>query len=314
MIRYLKYRQIDKVKWDKCIEHSINGIVYACSWYLDIVSKHWEALVKDDYVSVFPLTTGRKFGIKYLYQPFFTQQLGIFSKNIITHEIVDEFLTSIPSKYKFAEINLNIFNKVDTKKYDTITKFNYELSLNDSYESIYKNYSQNIKRNIKKAVKSGVTIKTDIQPENIIKIFRENRGRDIKTLQDKDYLVLERLIKTCLKKGEAEIWGVNTKEGELCVGVFFIRSYKRFIFLFSGTNKQARENGAMSLLIDTFIREHSQRDLIFDFEGSNDVNLARFYKSFGSKKRIYFQLNINKLPWIIDKGVNFIKWLRRIRY
>jgi hypothetical protein len=63
------------------IARSFNGIVYAYSWYLDIVSPGWDALVKDDYKSVMPLTWRKKYGIKYLYQPFFTQQLGVFSSD-----------------------------------------------------------------------------------------------------------------------------------------------------------------------------------------------------------------------------------------
>ncbi|MCK4361546.1 MAG: hypothetical protein KAV70_07350, partial [Bacteroidales bacterium] len=81
MIKHLTYQQINKSKWDECIKKSFNGIIYGYSWYLDIVCKHWEALVENDYERVFPLTTGKKFGINYLYQPFFTQQLGVFSKN-----------------------------------------------------------------------------------------------------------------------------------------------------------------------------------------------------------------------------------------
>ena len=59
----------------------------------------------------------------------------------------------------------------------------------------------------------------------------------------------------------------------------------------------------MSLLIDSFIKEHSREDNILDFEGSMDVNLARFYKSFGSKEVVYLQILKNNLPVII-------RWLK----
>lgn len=80
MITYLTHNQIDKQRWDDCIKQSPNGNVYALSWYLDIVHPRWEALVEDDYVSVMPLTGNRKCGISYPFQPFFVQQLGVFSK------------------------------------------------------------------------------------------------------------------------------------------------------------------------------------------------------------------------------------------
>jgi hypothetical protein len=82
MINYIKHKDVDTEKWDRCIEQSVNGIIYAFSWYLDIVCDEWDALVDDDYESVFPLVKRKKFGINYIYPPFFTQQLGLFSKKM----------------------------------------------------------------------------------------------------------------------------------------------------------------------------------------------------------------------------------------
>ena len=106
-IRLVQNKDLDKTAWDNCIGQAVNGNIYAFSWYLDIVCDEWDALVSDNYETVFPLTFRKKFGIWYLYQPFFTQQLGIFSIRHITPQIVEEFLAAIPAKYKFAEINLN---------------------------------------------------------------------------------------------------------------------------------------------------------------------------------------------------------------
>ena len=53
---------------------------------------------------------------------------------------------------------------------------------------------------------------------------------------------------------------------------------------------------AMPFLIDNFIKEASNSGLVFDFEGSNDLNLARFYKSFGAIDEPYQNLKINRLP------------------
>ncbi len=311
MIRYLKYQDIDKKKWDKCIEESFNETIYAYSWYLDIVCHKWEALVRDDYQSVFPLTTGKKSGINYLYQPFFTQQLGVFSKNITEKKDVDIFLEAIPSKYKFVEINLNTFNKNNSKTYISTPNVTYELHLINSYTDNYKNYSYNIKRNIKKAKEHNLSIKKNVNPAHIIEIFKKNRGKNIFTLNKKSYQILRSLIYDCINRGRADITGVYTSKGDLCAGAFFIQSKKKVIFLFSATNKEAKTTGAMSLLIDSFIKENSGRDIILDFEGSNNLNLARFYNGFGSEKNIYLQIKKNQLPYFIKKGVNLAKKIRK---
>jgi len=46
MIIYHKHHEIDRDRWDECIRKSFNGIIYAYSWYLDIVSPQWEALIE----------------------------------------------------------------------------------------------------------------------------------------------------------------------------------------------------------------------------------------------------------------------------
>ena len=48
MIKYLQHGEINKEKWDDCINLSPRGLVYALSWYLDAVHPGWEALVEND--------------------------------------------------------------------------------------------------------------------------------------------------------------------------------------------------------------------------------------------------------------------------
>ena len=71
MIRYLKNHQIDRDKWDGCIQTSVQKSVYGCSWYLDVICSNWDALVEDDYVSVMPVTKNSKYLMNYIYPPFF---------------------------------------------------------------------------------------------------------------------------------------------------------------------------------------------------------------------------------------------------
>ena len=308
MIKHVKYEHIDKQKWDDCISQSFNGMIYAYSWYLDIVCEKWEALIEDDYESVFPLTVGKKYGFNYLYQPFFAQQLGVFSKNEPDSDIVERFLSEIPTKYQFVEINLNTNNKVSpTNKIEQsqIIKTNLTLELNliETYDDHFKRFSDNAKRNIKRANKNNLKIVEKIEPKEIIKLFRENKGRELADLKDRQYAVLDQLIRLCVFKGKGQVWGVCTKENNLCAGAFFVDSNDKTIFLFSGANSEAKSNGAMSFLMDRFIKENSGKNLILDFEGSKDPGLSRFYRSFGSKESVYLQIRKNNLPW-------YVKWLK----
>src|ERR1039458_8014157 len=200
MISYLKHNEIDRKKWDSCIDNSTHNLIYAYSWYLDVVSPKWEALVEDDCKSVMPLTGNKKYGVHYLYPPYFAQQLGVFSKEKLSQTKVEEFLNAIPSHFKFLEINLNKFNTFELSGFHVKKNINIELSLNSPYEILRKNFSEDTKRNIKKAIKHEVSIKKSISPSLLINIFRKNTGKKISNLTDKNYKALTNLINTCIEK------------------------------------------------------------------------------------------------------------------
>lgn len=310
MIKYLQRKHIDEIKWNNCINHAFNGNLYGYSWFLDIVGGEWNALVENDYERVFPIVYRRKFGISYIYQPFFTQQLGLYSTTRLDAEVLDVFIKSIPSKFRQVEINLNTLNKAEGLPAKIIPQLNHELDLIHSYEKIHQAYSENLVRNLKKPEKAGLTISKNIKPDDVIELFRENRGKEITHLHDRDYLKLKRIAYTCMYKGIANIQGVYDRQNELCAGAFFILSNNKAIFLFSGLSEEGREAGAMPFLIDNFIREHAGRHLTFDFDGSNDPNLARFYKSFGSKECIYQRVVINKLPGVLKVALDYYRRLK----
>ena len=305
MIRYTRHTEINKERWDTCISYSPHGIVYASSWYLDIVSPGWDALIEDDYTAVFPLTWRKKGGINYLFQPFFNQQLGLFcGDRDVSENKLKEFLSAIPKKYKLIEIQLNHSNKINPLNgFEIIPKLTHHLDLSATYETISGNYSENITRNLKKAKNSEINISMNIPPENIVTLFRENRGAGINVLKEKNYDTFLKLSSTANEKNLLYSKGIFNSSQKLIAGAVFIKSFHSYIFLFSATNNEAKETGAMSAIIDSFIKDHSKENNYLDFEGSMDKNLARFYKSFCSKEIVYLQIRKNNLPLII-------RWLK----
>lgn len=304
-INYVEHKDIDKVQWDNCISKSVNGLVFAYSWYLDTVCENWDALIEDNYKSVFPLIYRRKFGINYLFQPFFCSQSGVFSYGKINTEIINTFLSKIPKKFRYIDIYLNTFNNTTNNSFFIKNTVTYELDLIKPYETIVQEYSENNKRNINKANKKGVTIAKNIKPELIINMFKENRGKLINSYKEKDYQTLLILIYKLIYRKRAEIWGAYTKENNLCAGAFFIGSNNKAHFLFSAINKEGRDNNAMFLLIDRFIHENSNEYLILDFNGSNNPDIARFYKGFGATACVYQHIQQNNLPWFLKPFKKF---------
>ena len=304
MIKHLPPEQIDHEKWDNCINNSYNGIVYALSWYLNIVHPEWEALVEDDYLRVMPLTVSKKIGINYFMQPFFVQQMGVFSQSKLYPEKTEEFLKAIPKKIKYIDTNLNSYNQL-TESTNCLENNNYMLDLIKEHKQIRASYSSNNIRNIKKATKHKLKTIKSVKPNEIIKLFRNNRGKDITTWNDDNYKMLERLMYMAIHKGMGIAYGVYSENNQLCAASFFTHYNKRLIFLFSGTDQLAKQKGAMSFLIDSVIKEYSPSQTTLDFEGSNNTNLARFYRGFGAKQVVYYRIKINRMSFPFKGILNY---------
>ena len=309
MIHYLRHIQIDKNRWDECISASINRKVYAFSWYLDLVCPGWDAMIEDDYVSVFPLTHHHKWAISYLFQPYFTQQLGIFSPDVLPESLVSEYIRAIPCRFRFVEIQLNSTNRFAGGEGKTAMRVNHELDLVPAYEKLAGKYSQNTRRNLQKALEAGITLTRSIGVDELIALFRENYGRKEGKLKDVNYATLRRLMVHGLDNNLGYITGAYTKQEILSAGAFFLFDQSRAYFLFAASAPEARENGAMFLLIDRFIAENAGTKLILDFEGGNDANLGRFYKSFGAIEVDYQALRIYRFSKVAERGLYFVRKL-----
>ncbi len=105
MIVYLKSDEIDREQWDNCIRNSGASIPYPWSWFLDIMSPGWEALVDDDYDSVFPLPCNSRFGVKYAATPAFIGQLGAFSPDKPAGDMLVEFLDYMPDAFRLTDLS-----------------------------------------------------------------------------------------------------------------------------------------------------------------------------------------------------------------
>ncbi len=308
IIRHLRYDEINKAKWDRCISTAFNGNIYAFSWYLDVVAYGWEALVEGDYDSVFPLPVRSKMGISYIYQPLFVQQLGVFSTGRLDEKRVGDFLQAIPSYIRYGRFNLNRHNKLrDSEQVKVIMLPNIELNMLRPMEDIRKKYSENTRRNIRKAINNGLSLSEWIKPEEIASLFRATKGNEIEAWEDGDYRRLVHLMHTLIHRAAGISYGVYTPSNELCAVAFFAFSHYRLVLLVSAVNEVGRHNGAMHFLIDQVISRKKEELHILDFEGSQNPNLARFYSSFGADTFFYPLIELNRFPKLARALLKFFQ-------
>jgi hypothetical protein len=298
MIRFIEHLQVDTEKWDACIKRSVNSLPYAFSWYLDIVVLEWDALVLDDYQAVFPLPSRKKFLLQYSFTPFWVQQLGLFYIESEDRHLLSDFISAIPDSYRYIDLNMNHYTSVIPSELINIgVRSNYELRLNRPYSDMKKDYSKNLLRNLKKSNENHLQIFKNDSPKNLINLFKLDKGPKMKHFSELDYQNLERIMHVAIHKNCGQVLMAYGEGNQLQAGMFLLFGINRVIFLFSGNTSQGKKNGAMPFLIDSFFKESANSSFTFDFEGSDDKDLARFYKGFGGKNHSYQNLKMNRLPF-----------------
>jgi len=295
-VSYLIQANIDKNKWDYCIDHASNGLIYAYSFYLDAMSDNWDALILNDYEMVMPLTWKKKYSIYYLYQPFYTASLGIFG-NHISGQTVKLFLENIPSKFKYWDFYLNRANLFSIPEFPMYERSNYILSLSENYEILKNKFASSHVRNIKRAIQYGNLVKKNIPIAEVIHLAKE-QAKDFSTIQERSFLNLAQLFQILKEKNQANTYGVYSAQNKLVASCAYFFSHNRAYYILVGNHPDGKTSGASHLMIDTFIKEHAGKSLILDFEGSNIPSLAFFYKSFGSALEKYPGIKMNKLSAI----------------
>lgn len=298
-IRYITRTELDTVKWDRCLDESPYGLLYARSFYLDAMAIHWDALILGDYEAVMPLTWNKKYGIHYLYQPAFTPMLGVFAKEI-TPSLVRSFFDALPRKFRLTEISLNSHNDLRGSNISGFMRKNYLLDLSVPLPEIKAAYRESHRRNLRKAVQLGCLVKQDVPVKEIIALSKLSAA----PVRDEDYRRFEQLFTLSEAKGVVSTRGVYGPQQQLLASAVFFKDGRRAYYILVGNDPAGKTVGASHLLIDSFISDHAGQPLLLDFEGSDIKSLAFFYEGFGAKPEWYPAVRINKLPF-------YLKWLKK---
>jgi len=288
MVRFVQHRDIDFEKWDAAVKNSCAPTVFCQAQVLDILTEGavWHALVEDDYVSVMPVPERKKLGVKYAFTPFFLSQMGIFSKINIDYKKVDEFLQAIPKGYRQLDLLLNPCNSVDGLSANIIPLCSHRMGLSADYDTLYANYAQNTQRNVKSSRKQNLTLLYEnVSVAEIINLFLHNRGRERGVhFGADDYLLLQRVAELLQSEGRLDVGGVYAPDGKMIAGALFVRDDDCIRFWFSGRDNHYADCKPMFFLLDDYIHRNAGQPLNFDFNGSMNENVARFYRGFGGER------------------------------
>ncbi|HYG39563.1 MAG TPA: hypothetical protein VD908_13125 [Cytophagales bacterium] len=309
MYKYLSHNEIDLQKWDSCIENSSNKNIYALSWFLNIVSENWDGIIEENsekYLKVFPVTKSRRYGIKYITQPPFAIQLGLFSSTDIvsTNDFV-EILKILYLKYSYV---LNYpFNHYNTPYIERISdsysfkqNVTQHISLKRSYEETFSNFSKSRRKNIRKGLNDCIYVEEGNNIDELIDLFVANTAYKIYGGVNKiDYRLLTELCKKGKDKGVVKIFNAKNCKNEIIASTLILDYKTTVVNLFSANNQEGRLRNGESILIDFLIKKYSLKKDFIDLEGTGTLGIKEFKSRFNPEVVTYYSLTNNNLPFLL---------------
>ncbi|MEO9210932.1 MAG: hypothetical protein ABI208_07530, partial [Ginsengibacter sp.] len=243
----------------------------------------------------------KKFGISYLRQPAFTQQLGIFGNSPFNSNLIQAFVEKAIEYFPFMEINLNYANNY---KNTTAKKCNLTLPLNESFIEIEKRFKKDLIKNIKKAKKNNLVYEITNEFEKAIMLYRDTYSEKFHKPEE-DYNNFLNLCIELKNRNQLTIRKVTSSKGKLLAIGIFMRDDKRIYKTMTTTLKDGRNLEANHFLLYELIKEYSDQNLIFDFVGSEIPSINSFCRKFGSIEQPYSFVRVNNLTF-------YKKWIKDI--
>jgi len=284
MIHYLKNEDINSKKWDACIHASSPSLLYAYSWYLDLVCDDWDALILDDYSAVMPLPFTKKLGIKLALQPPFCQQLGVFSQEALSADLVNKFLTEIPKEFRWVSLNLNYHNRIESAER---AKANYVLDLMPDHQGLVDRYEKSLIRGIKKSERSSCSLLEGIDVASIMDLLEYQNKEKEMGISTRSKEKLERLIQIATQKGVLDSVGMYSPVNHLCSVALILHDKQRLYYLFGASDEMGREYQGMARILNHIIKKYAGQGYTLDFEGSEIPGVATFFQKFGAQNSPY---------------------------
>lgn len=309
MISYVKRTEINDQLWNKIVEEAENGLPYFFTWHLDSCCEHWDALIWEDYKFIMPLPNNNKLLFaKQLFQPILTQQLGIIGNNL-TDVLVKQFLQSIPSNFKY--INIQLHHKTPTLTpngpaatqwpLSIGTKDNYIISLDKEEEILIKGLNREIRRNLRKFA-SKHNIKAIYSAQIIVDFYFDQFGEKLNLSQQTKQTIFN-IIDAHLKHDTIEIYGCYDDEEVLCCATAFLHSHDRLVSIFGGPSEAGKMIYAMHAIYTYVIKKYANTHKTLDFMGSEIKGVAFWMRSMGGILQPYYKYELDRLP----KLISFIK-------
>lgn len=215
---------------------------------------------------------------------------SVVGKNSFNKEVA-ECLAAYFDTLRADFINLNLPQQfIDTqpftwKGYTSRTRYSYLINLSATEELLKENLSSEKRKSLNKAQKDGLEIKPTNDYKLVYTLVAKSLARNEKL---KNSGIIKSILFSFANLTNSFAF-VAYQNGEAIGATFCVISHGRAIYLFGGFDAENKHHGAhVSCMWQSILKAKALGLLYFDFEGSMNVNIERYFREFGGELTPYF--------------------------
>lgn len=282
MIKRITRKKLDVEKYSNCLNNAANYRIYAEYWYLDtLVGDNWDCYILNDYEAIMPLPYTKKLGIKFITQPIYCQQLGVFHGQNFSKNNFQKF----EKKLHRNLVRSYSFNEENTEMYEPKGKLkvNFILDLNKPYSEISDNYTSKRNKELRRTSRMDLVI-NEVKNLQNFQLLKDKYEYIYTHKLEKKYISI---FKKILKNGQLKVFDIFSKEHVLIGSQAMLFSKNRIICLSFARNKEEDKHNTSAYILDYIIKSNAEKNIIFDFEGSSLPAVAKFMEGYSPQKKHY---------------------------
>lgn len=294
-------------------------------WWLDAVcgESNWNycnVYQGTELVGRMPYYTKKIWGFKIIVHPVLTPVLGpwvsdskkkpklhvIASRN---RKIINKLIEQLPKSDYFCcnfSVEITDWMPFYYKKYSQETHYTYRLKNIKNIEQTWNGFDSECRNSIRKAINKGIVALESDDIELFIGLQKKTFLRqEIKFPYNMD--IIRKIDAACCKNNSRKIIISYDVDGEPICGVYVVYNSYSAYYLMGGGDPALRGSGAGPLAIWKSINIVKEYTNLYDFEGSMNYNIEKYFMGFGAVQTPLFRVTKNH-----SKVLSLILWLRSL--
>lgn len=173
--------------------------------------------------------------------------------------------------------------------YNQTTRYTYVIEDTHNYEEVYNSIDSTTKNIIRKAEKN-VNVKKGLSIDKFYEINKMTFDRKNISIPY-DLTFLKKIDEACKERNCREIFYAQDEENNIHAAIYVVWDNESMYYLLGGINPNYKNSSSTSLLLLEAIKLACSMNLKFDFEGSMNKDIEKFFSSFGGVQKQYFSIN-----------------------